>query len=231
MADEPQTPSADDAAVIQAITAGDAVLLRSAIERNPAAARARDPSGVSAILLARYHGRTDLVDILLSVEPELDIFEASALGRIGRVRELLGTNPDLVHAWSTDGFTSLHLAAFIGHPDVVQLLLERGAVPGAPSRNQMAVHPLHSAAATGQHQAAELLLSYGAQANARQRGGWTAIHSSASNGDVQLTRLLLSHGADPTQKSDDGKTALDLAAEKGHPQIVQLLSSSLKPSS
>jgi ankyrin repeat protein len=226
MAPPPNDASIDSAAIIESIRAGDAARLRTLITENPLAARARDSSGVSALLLARYHRRDDLIEILLSAEPELDIFEASALGRIGRTREILASDPNLVHAWSADGFSALHLAAFTGHSDIVQFLLERGAVPIAPSRNHMAVHPLHSAAAGGHQAAAELLLSYGAQPNARQHGGWTAVHSSAASGDASLTSLLMTHGADPTLKADDGRSAIDLAHEKGHTEVLAVFNSS-----
>src|SRR5207302_4805426 len=99
---------------------------------------------------------------LLAGDPVLDVFEAAALGRTKRLRELLDKDPSLANAWAGDGFQPLGLASFFGHTDAVRVLVERGAEVNSASRNRMKVMPLHSAAATGAAQAryeiAKLLL-------------------------------------------------------------------------
>jgi ankyrin repeat protein len=104
---------------------------------------------------------------------ELDVFEAAAVGRTERLRELLDEDPSLANAWAEDGFQPLGLASFFGHVDAVRLLLERGADVNSPSRNEMKVMPLHSAAATqhpgARYELAKLLLEHGADPNTRHR--------------------------------------------------------------
>jgi ankyrin repeat protein len=65
-----------------------------------------------------------------------------------------------------------------------------------------------------------LLLDHGAEVDARQQAGYTALQAAAIHGDEELSDLLLSRGADPALRSDDGKSAADLAREKGHQALA-----------
>src|SRR5213078_4189277 len=127
---------------------------------------------------ALYRGDRAEVDRLLAGDPELDVFDAAALGSTYRLTVLVREDPSLVHAYSDDGFTALHLAAFFGGPVAVDYLLQAGADPNAVARNEMQVQPLHSAAAAGEVgdvEAAHLLLQAGADPNARQQGEFTPL--------------------------------------------------------
>ena len=209
--------------IFEAIASGDVDRVRELVAADPSVAAARGADGVSALLQARYRGRLDLVEALLEAGPELDVFEAAALGDTTRLRELLDADPELAGAWSSDGFTPLHLAAFFGHEEGARMLLEHGADVGAVARNTMAVEPLHSAAAAGQAGIAQALLDAGADPNARQQGGFVALHAAGQNGDAALTQLLLERGADPAARTDDGRTAADFAAESGHEGLAESL--------
>ena len=209
--------------IFDAIAAGDLGRVRALVADDAEAARARDAGGVSAVTQARYHGRDDMVEVLLAAEPELDVFEAAAVGRADRVRELVDSDPALVLAFSPDGFTALHLAAFFGHPDIARLLVERGADTNAVARNPMQVMPLHSAAAARQLEIARLLVDHGADVNAPQERGFTPLHEAAQNGDFELAGLLLERGADREQAAEDGRRAADFASAGGHEQVLALL--------
>lgn len=206
-----------------ALEQGDLPQLRRLLEANPALASARNQAGVSALLLARYQSRQDMVDLLLAANPALDIFEAAALGQVARARELLERQPELASAWSADGFNPLHLAAFFGQPQVAELLLERGAQVSAPAKNPMKVTPLHSALATQQRAVVRLLLEHGAAVNAKQEGGWTPLHTAADRGDTEMIKALLAKGADRKLASENGKTPLDMALAKKHEEAARLL--------
>ena len=173
---------------------------------------------------AVYRGERATVERLLSADLELDVFEAAAVGRGDRVRELLERDPTLAGAFSTDGFTALHLAAFFSHDvDSARLLVEAGADVSAPARNPMAVTPLGSAAARGAHAVAALLLDAGADVADAQHGGYTPLHSAGANGDAELVELLLARGADPARSADDGRTPAAMARERDHPEVATTL--------
>jgi uncharacterized protein len=164
----------------------------------------------SEILQALYTGRDDELTRLLALEPDLDVFEAAAVGRTAHLHKLLDDDRELATAWSGDGFTALHLAAFFGQLAAARLLVDHGADVRAVSRNPMAVEPLHSAAAKGSVEVCNLLLENGADPNARQQGGWVPLHAAAANGNRELEDLLVSHGADPSIANESGQTADDL---------------------
>jgi uncharacterized protein len=154
---------------------------------------------MSELLQAIYRGDTARAEELLATQLELDVFEAAAAGRTGRLRELLDRDPSLANAWAEDGFQPLGLASFFGHFDAARLLVERGAEVNSASRNDMRVMPLHSAAATpdaeSRYELAKLLLEAGADPNARQQDDFTPLMAAEQHGDERLRDLLLAHGA------------------------------------
>ena len=215
----------DGVSAVDAVKAGDVDGVRAAVQRDPGAASEKDADGISAVLHARYRDRQDLVDVLLEPQPELDIFEAAAVGDLKRVQALIVNEPAVVEAWSPDGFTALHLAAFFGHEEAAEALLRHGALIDVASRDRMQVTPLHSAAAANRRQLISLLLTFGADPNSRQAGGWTPLHSAAANGDQQTVDLLLDAHAEPGLANDEGKTPAQLARDKGHDEVARRLES------
>jgi ankyrin repeat protein len=153
---------------------------------------------MSDILQAIYRGDRDEAE-RLATERELNVFEASALGRTDRLRALLDDDPSLANAWTDDGFQPLGLASFFGHAEAARLLVERGAEVNSASRNAMKVMPLHSAVAAKdpavRYEIAKLLLDAGADANARQQDDFTPLMAADQHGDARLRELLIEHGA------------------------------------
>ncbi|MDB4951359.1 MAG: Ankyrin [Gemmatimonadetes bacterium] len=211
--------------LFEAIRAGDLAVVAARLDAEPALASARDANGLPAVMAAAYHGRRDVVALLLERGAALRPHEAAAVGDVDRLRAALDADPGAIARFSADGWTALHLAAFFGHADAVRLLLERGASPVAVSTNALANHPLHAALAgpTLGVDGVALLLDAGADVNARQHGGYTALHAAAMHGDAAMLRLLLERGADPSVPADDGKTAEAFAREKGHAAVADAL--------
>lgn len=211
----------------EAIQSGQAEKVQALLDGDPSLSQARTDQGVSALLLSLYFGQQAVAELLLAKHPGPDIFEAAATGRTERLGELADSTPEAVRSYSSDGFTPLHLAAFFGADEAVSLLLQRGADANAPARNPMQVRPLHSCAAGRDPRArcaiAQALLEAGAEADARQHGGYTALHAVAQSGDLETARLLVQHGANLQQASDDGKTTLDFAREKEQQEMVEWL--------
>lgn len=158
---------------------------------------------MSAVLQAVYRGDRDEAERLAEGK-QLDVFEAAALGRTDRLRELLDEDPARVNAFGDDGFHPLGLACFFGHVDTARLLLERGADVNALARNeQIQTAAIHAAAASGDAESDEttrcelvkLVLEHGADPNLEQGGGFRAIDAARQNGDERVEALLLEHGA------------------------------------
>src|SRR5271167_2612268 len=93
------------------------------IAADPAVANARNEGGVSALMQARYEGRHEIVGVLRAAVGGLDVFEAATLGDVMRLHALLAGDPALTKAFSNDGFTALHLAAFFSQPEAAEELL------------------------------------------------------------------------------------------------------------
>jgi ankyrin repeat protein len=207
----------------QAIEAGDGEQVRVLIAAHPELAGARDGDGVSAVMKAVYYRRSELLEPLLASAPPLDVFEAATLGRADRLATLLDADPSCAHAWSSDGGTALHFAAFFKQPGCARLLLERGADASVHARGFGHAAPLHSAAASRSHEIVRMLLDRGAPVDDTQEGGWTALMSAAHSGDRELVELLLAHGADPLRKANDGSDAGDKAEQAGFGDLAARL--------
>jgi ankyrin repeat protein len=212
--------------LLEAIEAGDDERAVRLVREQPELAGARGADGLSAVLAALYRGKGDLVRALLDAGPELDVFEAAAVGDVARLRTLVDEDPSLATAWSADGFTALHFASFFGHPEAAALVIERGADLEARSTNEQFAfdaRPLHSAAAGRNRDVCEVLLDAGADVNAVQHGGYTALIDAAQAGDEGLADLLLGRGADASARLDDGRGASDLAAAAERPKLAERL--------
>src|SRR5664279_5207334 len=125
--------------LFDAIRDNDKEKVAQLIAANPAVAHARNEAGISALMQARYGFRPEIVDLLRNVVGDLDVFEAAALGDAPRLHALLANDPGLAKAFSGDGFTPLHLAAFFGQSAAVEVLLQHAPDVNAVSRNPMKV--------------------------------------------------------------------------------------------
>jgi uncharacterized protein len=190
--------------IFELIDAGDAEGVRELLRQDPAAAAARDEQGLSAVIRASYRGPA-LVEAVRSADPPLDPFDRVVLGEPGDLPA-----PD---AWTPDGFTGLHLAAFSANAGATARLLEAGADPNVLATASFAqVTPLGTAAFAGANDVARLLLEHGADTELTSDQGGTPLHSAAANGNRELVELLLAHGASPKARTDKGETPADVAA-------------------
>ncbi|MCY3958332.1 MAG: ankyrin repeat domain-containing protein [Chloroflexi bacterium] len=213
--------------IFDLVQAGDVAAVETLIAKDPAAIRARNGQGLSPIQMAFFGGQHAVVDVLLAAGPELDAFEAAIVGDAEQLASRLDDDPELLTAYSPDGWTLVHLAPWAGQPETTRLLLERGADLAAVSRNTLRNQPLNAAVAGPNAETrtacVRLLLEAGADVNNRQAGGNTPLHTAAHLGDASTAEALLAHGADAGLRSDDGKAAADYARERGHEDLAQRL--------
>jgi ankyrin repeat protein len=181
-----------------AIAAGQKEAAANLLEQEPSLLQCRNAQGDSPLLAAIYADQRLIFEWLLERGAGVDLFEATALGKAERVRDLLAENPSLATTYSHDGWTPLHLASFFGHREVVDLLLEHGAPIDARSKSERFARdntPLHAAAANRQTRVAELLIERGADVNARDGSGFTPLGLAANSRNDILVMALLERGA------------------------------------
>ncbi|XP_018587449.2 transient receptor potential cation channel, subfamily N, member 1 isoform X2 [Scleropages formosus] len=145
---------------------------------------------------------------------------AARSGHAGVVKALLlkGAQVDTI---TKDGYTALHLAVQACKPLVVETLLGFGAqvqCKGGKAKET----PLHIAAQVKEGKnVAEMLLKSGADVNAEQENGETAVHVAARHGNLQTLKALIEEGGDVTWQSKAGENPLHIAARHCRAHIVR----------
>jgi 8-oxo-dGTP pyrophosphatase MutT (NUDIX family) len=219
-------PDPEAGALFDAIGDGDLARVAGLLDRTPGLVRARGAGGESPALAALYRRHPALVGLLRARGAVLDVYESAAAGDVVRLAALTAAEPALIAARAPDGWTLLHLAAHFGQHAAVELLLGRGADPGARSANALANTPLHAALAGG----AELelvarLLAAGADVDAPAGDGAVPLHLAAARGDLRLVARLLLRGATPAVRDRAGRTPEDVARARGHQPVARFLQS------
>jgi ankyrin repeat protein len=107
------------------------------------------------------------------------------------------------------GRTPLHRAAG-AKPEMVELLLSRGADPNA--KDSAGFTPLHDAAWMAKNaKNAELLIADGANVNAKaDYNGWMPLHEAVYYGEADVVKLLLANKADVNAKTKKGESPTEL---------------------
>ncbi|MHC4540014.1 MAG: ankyrin repeat domain-containing protein [Planctomycetota bacterium] len=103
---------------------------------------------------------------------------------------------------------------------------EKSGEQGGPATGEdqaRSASPLHKAAAEGDVEQVESLISKGADVNARNENGWTPLHSAAYYGQKEVAQILITKGANVGATNASGRTPLHLAAEFGSKHMLELL--------
>ena len=181
--------------LVDAIRTGDMNRLVELLESEPDAARGRTPEGVSYVSLAMYHRQPEIARLLASKRDDLDLYEACSAGDTDRVRDLIQRDPSSLTSYSPDGFPPVALAAFFGHIDILDILIQAGADVNAQARNAMQVAAIHAAVAARDARGVEILLRNGADPNLQQQQGLTPMQAAVANNDSAIIQLLTAYGA------------------------------------
>ncbi|XP_072643881.1 ankyrin repeat domain-containing protein 24 isoform X10 [Canis lupus baileyi] len=112
-----------------------------------------------------------------------------------------------------EGKSAFHLAAMRGAASCLEVMLAHGA-------NVMSTD---GAAAGGCISCSEMLCSFKAQLNPRDRSGTTPLIIAAQMCHTDLCRLLLQQGAAANDQDLQGRTALMMACEGASPETVEVL--------
>lgn len=183
----------------------------------------------------------ETAEFLISRGAVVDVFAAASLGKLDRLRELLESDPSLVHAKGGDGCRPLHYAR---SKEMIDLLLEHGADidarcvdhEGTAAQWILPRAPGNAGGANGDLEIVRYLID---------RGATCDIFMAAALGDVDLLREVIAR--DPSsldaRVGDDGyalcpkapgehiyvytlgarKTPHQVAAHFGNAECVELL--------
>jgi uncharacterized protein len=197
----------------------------------------------TALQTAIYYGFDDIANVLVSNGAAIDIFTASGLGLVPRVKAMLDEGVDyrqlqrdyiekhssggvsissLGDAYHTapgsyltiHGVSPLHWAARGGSVEVANLLVTRGeSVSELDSNGET---PLFWAVANGRATTAEFLIKSGANVNATNFAASTPLLVAARNAIApDLIKVLVSEGANVNAKDRRGENALHKIAQYG----------------
>jgi ankyrin repeat protein len=171
--------------VFDLIDAGDAEALRETLAADPTAAAQHDEQGLTVVMRAAYRGGA-VFDAVRAATPPLEPFDRIVVGESDGLPE-----PD---AWTPDGFTPLHIAAFANNAEAARALLDAGADPNVVSRASFArVTPLGTCAFAGAIDVARVLLERGADPTISEDGRFTPLDAALENGNEELAALLREH--------------------------------------
>lgn len=120
--------------------------------------------------------------------------------------------------------TPLHKACTLGYPDLVKLLVKKGA--DTTIIDEEGMPPLYITARDNKGEMLKALLDEGG-ANihyaVRQDDGWTALHVAAYFGHVEIVTILHEANANLELRDDEGLTPLMLATKEKHLGVMREL--------
>uniref|UniRef100_A0A1I7W1Z3 ANK_REP_REGION domain-containing protein n=1 Tax=Loa loa TaxID=7209 RepID=A0A1I7W1Z3_LOALO len=121
-----------------------------------------------------------------------------------------------------DGWTALLDAAYMGHEEVVKILLEAGAA--VDYSDMLGWSPLMWAVYKNHYACAQLLIQFKAHVNLiDEEDNLTPLIIAAGRGYVPFVELLIGAGAEVNACDKFGSTALIWAARRGYKPIIELL--------
>ncbi|XP_076153946.1 ankyrin-3 isoform X2 [Alosa pseudoharengus] len=135
--------------------------------------------------------------------------------------ELLLKHGASIQAVTESGLTPIHVAAFMGHENIVTQLTNHGASPN--TSNVRGETALHMAARAGQADVVRFLVKNGASVEAKAKDDQTPLHIASRLGKPDIVQQLLHHGATPDASTTSGYTPLHLAAREGHKDVASVL--------
>ena len=140
------------------------------------------------------------------------------------LREILQNTMKLKQYFGKERYSPLLVAVMYDQPDVVPLLLEKGADVNEKLKvgRFKGETALILAATLGHIRTAEKLLELGADVNLDD-DGWRPLCGAVRKGNMEMIKFLISKGADHTLKDSFGLTMVELANKFKHDEVKEYL--------
>ena len=127
---------------------------------------------------------------------------------------LISKNTNRLNEVDHKGEPVVHRAAYGGRPEIMRLLIEKGA--DLRCRDGIKNTPLIAAAVNGSAEMAKMILDKARDTiNFVNVLGKTALHDSAERKRFEVVKLLIQYGCDVHMKDNHGRTSLSYAAGAG----------------
>lgn len=191
---------------------------------------------VTPLSIAVQNGSIRVTEELLQHSPLVDLpntsgqsplFAAAVKGFHKIFQALLDAGANIRLQQLEQNWTVLHLSAIHGQVEIVKEILGRypkdKELLEAESAN--GVRPLLGAAASGQHEIAKLLLDAGADINAQDENGLTALRQAVQNSDLDMVKLLVLREARTDILSVNRVSLLNTARLLMDKEMIEFLSS------
>ena len=152
-----------------------------------------------------------------------DFFHAVKNNRADAVLKLIEAGGVDLNACNSKGQRALHIAAVENAPEVVRLLISRGANPRLGKEHDPLHTPLEDAVIFERAEVAELLAAAGGYTPHRRVYGQPLLHRACAKGDPRIVEALLKAGADCNEEDENGSTPLLTAITYGRLGVVKSL--------
>lgn len=140
-------------------------------------------------------------------------------GDVAKLADLLdnkGFLPWINQREQSEGKTPVFSASFAGHPDVVELLIQRGCNVSIP--NDGGYTPMDAAAFQGHASVVAVLLKYSLDPydfHTAHKDGYMPLHRACSgntSAHAEVVQTLVESGIDAALQTTDGRSCLELAS-------------------
>lgn len=161
------------------------------------------------------------IDINYVYENDNALTLAARSGDMATVKYLVQKNID-INFVGADGKTALQTFAYKGMVANCRYLLDNDANPNKPGAYNQT--PIFDAVINNRTDIVDLLTSYGANLDAKNKEGNTPLMIACQNSQRQESLLrLLNYGADIEQQNRKGEKALHVAIKSGNRHFVDIL--------
>jgi len=176
--------------------------------------------GQTPLYIALSRGHKDIIELLLSKGANINtvdnkgnalIHHAAEAGRKDIVELLIAKGAD-INAKNNQGQTPLDIAVTNNRKDIIELLLAKGADTS-----------IHIAAQIGDLARVGKFVEGGANVNAKNNQGMTALHLAVQEKHQDVAKFLITKGADINAKDKSGYTPLYYAVWNEDKDMVRLL--------
>lgn len=148
--------------------------------------------GETPIEAAAQMANREIAEMLLAAGAPMDICTAASLGRSEDVIRMLEADPNLKDATGAHGIPLMHYPVVTGNRELAEALLAYGVDVNAGEGGNTA---LHGAAQFNRADMVEWLIEHGANINALDYEGKTALTRAVAQNNNEVAEVLRAHGA------------------------------------